>query len=309
MCTYDTSGIPKAAILPRQCLVQTQSPALGKATLSYRPPHWRGGFASAILPLLSGHKLYSLKQKDSADLVWETLRQHRITLLIFNPVLLRRMKEVYDNRLIHLDEPVRDEYIEGFRNIGSIRCSGAFLSPPLVEFYTELTGLPFKNAYGQTECGGTVTEVDVKQTKHAQVSSPLPGGLVATFRGTILLIQHGEQFSAGIVVTDHPVEVKLSEGTRGEFLVKTPWMMKGYINNPSATAAAFDKEGYLKTADIGHIEDGEFVFEGRANDDCEYLHSYLFTPSFSQRIQSPSHQRANYNSYWSCAKDSGAICH
>ncbi|KJZ76351.1 hypothetical protein HIM_04080 [Hirsutella minnesotensis 3608] len=234
MCTSGTTGIPKAAVLPRQCLVQTRPAALGKANLSYRPPHWRGGFASAILPVISGHKLFSLKQQAEAWELWEMLRSKRITLLIFNPVLLRRMREFYEAEIAAMDDETRSEYILGFRNLGSIRCSGAFLAPGLKRFWTDLTGLPFKNAYGQTECGSTVTEVD---------------------------------FTVGQVVTDHDVEVKLSSGTHGEFLVKSDWMMTEYLGNKEATRAAFDHDGYLKTGDVGYIADADYVFQGRANDD------------------------------------------
>jgi long-chain acyl-CoA synthetase len=44
----------------------------------------------------------------------------------------------------------------------------------------------------------------------------------------------------------------------GEIMVKGPQVMLGYYNDPAATADAI-QDGWLKTGDIGHIEDG-FVF-------------------------------------------------
>lgn len=51
-------------------------------------------------------------------------------------------------------------------------------------------------------------------------------------------------------------EFKIAED--GEILVKGPQVMLGYYNDPDATAEAFH-DGWFKTGDIGHIEDG-FVF-------------------------------------------------
>ena len=35
--------------------------------------------------------------------------------------------------------------------------------------------------------------------------------------------------------------------------------MLGYYNDPELTRSAFDSEGWFKTGDIGHIEDGKFL--------------------------------------------------
>ena len=51
-------------------------------------------------------------------------------------------------------------------------------------------------------------------------------------------------------------EFKIAED--GEILVKGPQVMLGYYNDPVATAEAI-QDGWLKTGDIGRIEDG-FVY-------------------------------------------------
>ncbi|KAE8878664.1 hypothetical protein PF003_g37202 [Phytophthora fragariae] len=46
----------------------------------------------------------------------------------------------------------------------------------------------------------------------------------------------------------------------GELLFRTPAMMKGYYKIPEATRAAFTEDGFLRTGDLGYIDDDGFVF-------------------------------------------------
>ena len=47
---------------------------------------------------------------------------------------------------------------------------------------------------------------------------------------------------------------------QGELLVKGPQMMKGYLNNPEATAATIDAEGWLHTGDIAYVDEDEYFY-------------------------------------------------
>ncbi len=68
-----------------------------------------------------------------------------------------------------------------------------------------------------------------------------------------------EWVSCGRPVPD--VEIRLDPET-SELLTRTPAAMTGYLDDPEATAAAFDGE-WLRTGDVAQIVDGEVVIVGR----------------------------------------------
>jgi long-chain acyl-CoA synthetase len=62
------------------------------------------------------------------------------------------------------------------------------------------------------------------------------------------------------------IEMVVSEKD-GELLIRGPNVMKGYYNNPEATAAAIDSEGYYHSGDVGYVdEDGHFFITDRLKD-------------------------------------------
>lgn len=54
-------------------------------------------------------------------------------------------------------------------------------------------------------------------------------------------------------------EAQIRLGKDGEILLKGPHIMKGYWNNPEATAAAFDDEGWFRTGDVGYVDTQGYV--------------------------------------------------
>ena len=72
-------------------------------------------------------------------------------------------------------------------------------------------------------------------------------------------------------VVDVATGEELGAGADGEIMIRGPQVMKGYLNNPAATAQILDKDGWLHTGDIGHADpDGDFYVVDRVKELIKY---------------------------------------
>ena len=106
-------------------------------------------------------------------------------------------------------------------------CSGgAPLDKNINEFFWVI-GIPIFEGYGLTETSPALTFNNFEHIRFGSVGFPL-------------------------------AETEFKIAADGEIMAKGPQIMLGYYNNPEATAEAI-QDGWFKTGDIGHIEDG-FLF-------------------------------------------------
>jgi acyl-CoA synthetase (AMP-forming)/AMP-acid ligase II len=72
-------------------------------------------------------------------------------------------------------------------------------------------------------------------------------------------------------VVDITTGEELGPQSDGEILIRGPQVMKGYLNNPTATAQILDGDGWLHTGDIGRADaDGDFYVVDRLKELIKY---------------------------------------
>jgi acyl-CoA synthetase (AMP-forming)/AMP-acid ligase II len=144
--------------------------------------------------------------------------------------------------------------LEG-RDLGSLRMimSGAApLGAELADRVAERTGCNVIQGYGLTETSPVTHTIR-------------PDGLNKA--GSI-----GPPLAATEVrLVDPETGADVAEGERGELWIRGPQVMKGYLNNPEATAATVDDDGWLHTGDVGVVDsDGYFEIVDRLKELIKY---------------------------------------
>lgn len=147
---------------------------------------------------------------------------------------------------------------EAMALFGRLKSFGYGAAPmPLPVLRAALEAWPdtdFQQVYGMTEMCGVVTVLD--DAAHRDTAHP--ERLVSAGRP----VRHAE-----VRVVDPATETDVTPGESGEIWFRTPQATVGYLGNPEATADLFAEGGWLRTGDIGRVDDGGFVFiEDRLKD-------------------------------------------
>ena len=128
---------------------------------------------------------------------------------------------------------VADKVMDRLGGRMRLSVSGGAALPPKVSRLFIALGLPLVQGYGMTETSPVVCVNHVEDNHPSTVGPPLEG-------------------------------IQIRIGEQNALLVKGPCNMLGYWNNPEATAAMIDKDGWLNTGDTASIGDrGHVTITGR----------------------------------------------
>jgi acyl-CoA synthetase (AMP-forming)/AMP-acid ligase II len=108
-------------------------------------------------------------------------------------------------------------------------------------------GPNFVQVYGQTELAGVISAL----SPEAHRDATRPDRLASA--GTLVS-------QARLRVVDPATGQDVPAGQPGEFWFRSPQQMLGYLNKPADTAQAVTGDGWLRSGDIGHVDDGGFLF-------------------------------------------------
>jgi long-chain acyl-CoA synthetase len=124
---------------------------------------------------------------------------------------------------------------------------GMAVQRDVAERWQAVTGVPIAQGYGLTEASPIVTgnPLDLKEF-NGSVGVPFPSTEVGIFD------------DAG---------ARLGAGEQGEVCARGPQVMAGYWQRPEETAAVLFGDGWLRTGDIGRIDEAGYLFiEDRKKD-------------------------------------------
>ena len=126
-----------------------------------------------------------------------------------------------------------------FSNLKASIGGGMSVLPSVAKEWHKITGLPIVEGYGLSETSPVVA------------FNPMT---ISEFTGKIGIPASSTDV---ILIDDDENEVAL--GDRGEICVKGPQVMIGYQNRPEETAETFTANGFLKTGDIGIMDEKGFI--------------------------------------------------
>lgn len=173
----------------------------------------------------------------SEDTLFKDAQKFEPTIFIAMPYIWNHL---YSDYLLDVEKNKNVDYSKKLGNrVQLVATGGSFISPVILEFLRKnFSNSLVTNNYGLTEAPGVSSD-----------------GVLG--EGVQLKLE--DVYELGYTNKDEPFP-------RGEILVKTKTMTKGYFKKEKETFELFDHEGFLRTGDIGMLKDGKLeIIDRRKN--------------------------------------------
>ncbi|HYG41851.1 MAG TPA: AMP-binding protein [Bordetella sp.] len=214
------------------------------------------GFAMLVGALARGVPVVCEPVYDTARTA-QAIRRHRITHAFANNEALAQ--------LFQSGQP---------GDFATLRlCGFASFAPALDNLLglADKHGVPLTGLYGSSELIALVAAQPLDAAQGDVSVRYLAGGLLIYTQ-------------ARVRACDPHSGAVLPHGQSGELQIHSPSLMRGYLDNPQATADALTADGYFKTGDLGYtIGPRQFVFQARLGDSLR-LAGFLVNPAEIERL-------------------------
>ncbi len=233
--TSGTTGKPKGAVLTHENMTWNSYNVIvdyditsASTGLMISPLFHASALGMGALPMLLKGGTLVLQEKFEPSAVLRAIEQYGVTSLSGVPTTFQLLAE--------------HELWEG-TDLSSLRmltCGGSAVPMRVLEAY-EARGLGFSGGYGMTETAPGATLLLASQSREKMGSAGLP------------------HFFTDIRIVDEK-GVDLPVGSVGEILISGPNVIKEYWHRPEATASAYFDEVWLRSGDMGYVDEQGFLF-------------------------------------------------
>ncbi|AMR80709.1 AMP-binding protein [Cupriavidus nantongensis] len=242
--TSGTTGQPKGALLHHRGLVTNAAYVAARAgmngsiLMSPMPLFHTAGAVLSSLGAITTGSTYVLPLMFEPELVLTAIARERCEFLFGVPTMLIAM----------LEHPRRGDV--DLRSLKVASSGGAPVPPELLRRIEREFGCDLITVYGQTEASPIICQsspADSQEDKANTAGYPLPQ----------VEVRIADPADGAIVAT----------GQEGEIQARGYQCMLGYFNMPEATAAAVSADGWLRTGDLGTMDErGYLRVTGRLKD-------------------------------------------
>ncbi len=236
-----TTGYPKGVMLTHRNIVANLAQAEGITGIDIANEsdtimgilpffHIYGMVVIMNMSLTRGATIVTMPRFDMVQFL-ELVQKHKVTRVNLVPPILVGLAK----------HPIVDQY--DMSSLIELFSGAAPLGQALADEVIARLGCRVVQGYGLTETSPVTHVYNRTLTKKDKLSSVGP----AVPNTEVMVVD---------VVTSKP----LGRNENGEIWMRGPQVMKGYLNNPDATAATVDEDGWLHSGDIGYIDDEGFFY-------------------------------------------------